>query len=527
LRENGIPSRVVGGYAGIAATADEQIVKAKQGHLWVEVKFQNIDWVEFDATGQAFYPSPTPLETKTEITNLSPSTVKGGQFLTVGKVTDLSGNPASGLTVKIYLKTSKETPEGLFCGSGTTANDGTFSITSNVSKLVSVGNYQVVAKTIGNEAYSGSDSDPTLTINSQTKINAATTGQVEAGKSFNLVAQLLESATNSPLANQHLKLTYNDGTGEKQIVAITDQTGYATLNFASIPQLENNKLNYSISFDKNGYYLTSKINGQLDEFKPGTIPSPSQSTETQTSTASFFESPLFYVLIILAIAVPITTILVLKKRKKPVPVTSQINVTLPIEAETRKPRSETLISILFQQIKSPFPDVWGINESITAQINLTKKEVPLTGEVEIQIGNNLIKKLKTNTEGTATIDFKVPTKGTIILAAKYQQENSNATATRSLKIVDYTEEIVAIFKDVFNLGKGSGIRMNKDTSPREFQQLILCASNQQTDSSLESFITTFEVADYSLYTLSRPDYEQMFLGSISIKQLLSGKMRFD
>ncbi len=528
LRENGIPSRVVGGYAGIDATADEQIVKAKQGHLWVEVKYQNIGWVEFDATGFGSIPlPPRQLETKTEITNLSPSTVKGGQFLTVGKVTDLSGNPASGLTVKIYLKISKEVPEGLFCGSGTTANDGTFSITSNVSKLVSVGNYQVVAKTIGNEAYSGSDSDPALTINSQTKINATTTGQVEAGKSFNLVAQLLESTSDAPLANQHLKLTYNDGTAEKQIVAVTDQTGYATLNFASIPQVENNKLNYSISFDQNGFYLASIINRELDVFTPGTIPSPTQSTEETTNFSSFFESPVFYASIILALAIPISTIIVLKKRKKPVPVTSQINIPLPIKAETHKPSSETIISILFQQIKSPFPDVWGINELLTAQISLTKKETPLTGEVEIQIGNNPIKKMKTDTEGTASIDFKIPTKGTINVTAKYQQESDNVTATRSLKIVDYTEEIVAIFKDVFNLGKGSGIRMNKDTSPREFQQLILGASNQQTDSSLERFITTFEVADYSLYTLGRPEYEHMFLGSISIKQLLSRKTRFD
>lgn len=528
LRENGIPTRVVGGYL-INSVADSQVVRGKQAHEWAEVYFEGLGWVEFDATAQANYPSPIQLETKTEITNLTPSTVKGGQFLTVGKVTDLQGNPAPDLNVKIYLKTSKNVPEGLYCGQGTTANDGTFSITSNVSTSISVGNYQVVAKTIGNDAYNGSESDPALTINSQTKINAATTGQVEAGKSFNLVAQLLESTTDLPLANQHLKLTYNDGTGEKQIIAMTNQSGYVTLNFASIPQVENNKLNYIISFDQNGYYLASTINGQLEVLPPGTAPSPTQSetpTNTPTNTSSFFESPLFYILIILAITIPITTILILKMRKKPAPITSQIDLPLPIKVENHKPSSETIISILFQQIKSPFPDVWGINESLTAQITLTKKETPLTGEIEIQIGNNPIKKIKTDTNGTATIDFKVPTKGTINVTAKYPQE-PNVTSTRSLKIVDYTEEIVAIFKDVFNLGKGSGIRMNKDTSPREFQQLILGASNEQPNPSLENFITLFELADYSLYSLKRLDYEQMFLGSLSIKQLLSSKMRFD
>jgi hypothetical protein len=185
------------------------------------------------------------------------------------------------------------------------------------------------------------------------------------------------------------------------------------------------------------------------------------------------------------------------------------------------------LRIEFPMIKPPFPDVWGVNELFSAEILLTKNNLPLNGEIEIHIGDESPKKVRTNTDGVALVDFKVPLKGTINIGAKYFEDTAPVTDNRVLKVVDYTEEIVGIFKDVFALGKEKGIRVNKDTSPREFQRLLLTASNQQTDLSLENFVTIFEVADYSLRSLNRSDYEEMLLASLSIKQLLSVNTRYD
>ena len=532
LRESGIPARVVGGYS-IEGSEDYQVVRAYQAHQWVEVKFENVGWVEFDATGSGQLPAPPALvETRTEITSLSSSAVKGGQFQTAGTVTDLAGHPVSGLDVEIYLKTDKASPQALGCGSGTTLNDGTFSIASNIPVAFQVGNYQVVAKTLGSDAYLGSQSDPALTVNSQTEIKPTADSQALIGKPFTLSAQLTEAFTSVPLPDQTLRLSYNDGGQEKQIVAVTNQSGYASLSFASIPKTNDNKLNYSITFNQNGFYLATAVLGQLTLISLEVNPSvsPSQNVDDATNASTFFGSPIFFSLIALVSVVSIGIIaIVLKKRKQPEQklTTPEItNVPPPIVTGARK-SFDVSILINFLQIQHPFPDLWGVNELITAQFLLTKKELPLSGEIEIHIGDETEKKVKTNAEGVALFDFKVPTKGTIKIVAKYIQGNKTVTGSRFLKVVDYTEEIVAIFKDMFDLGKGRGLRMNKDTSPREFQRLLLSASNQQDDLSLDCFVTIFEVADYSLRSLNRSDYEKMFLSSLSIKQLLSENARYD
>jgi len=528
LRESGIPARVVGGYL-IEGSTDYQVVRAYKAHLWAEVKFENVGWVEFDATGAGFLPPPTPIETKTEINSLSPSAIKGGQFLTAGKVTDLAGNPISGLSVKIYLKTDKTSPQGLACGSGTTLTDGTFSITSNIPISFSVGNYQVVAQNIGNAFYKGSQSDPTLAVNSLTEIKPIFVNEAIIGKSFNLLAQLTEKTTLLPIPNQTLKLIYIENGQEKQILAQTNQSGHANFVFSSIPKTSDNKLNYKLSFEENEFYLATEFFDQLNFISTGENPSdkPTQNVDTP-SAASFFSSPLFIVLIAASSLISISIIVIfLRKRKKTLTISPQI-ISSPIPIQTATDQSsDSAIAINFPQIKPPFPDVWGINELISARILLTKNGQPWSGDIDVKIGNESAKKVRTNTDGVVLVDFKVPTKGTINVAAKCMEGANPPIESRVLKVVDYTEEIVAIFKDVFDIGKGKGIRVNKDTSPREFQRLLLTASNQQSDLSLENFVTIFEVADYSLRSLDRSDYEEMFLASLSIKQQLSVNTRYD
>lgn len=49
-RSLGLPARPVAGWA-IAPIEEEQIVRAKQAHMWAEVLFEDMGWVTFDATG--------------------------------------------------------------------------------------------------------------------------------------------------------------------------------------------------------------------------------------------------------------------------------------------------------------------------------------------------------------------------------------------------------------------------------------------------------------------------------------------
>jgi transglutaminase-like putative cysteine protease len=526
LREEGIPSRVVAGYS-IDGSASDQIVRQKQAHEWAEVEFQNIGWVEFDATGHGALPSPQQVDTKTIITSVSPSAVKGGLFVTKGIVTDLSGNPASGLTVAVYLMKNKDDATGIMCGSSTTANDGTFSITTEIPATVSVGDYQVVAKTLGDDEYSGSQSDPTLTVNAQTLIRTESADQAVIDEPFSLTAQLTENFSGLPIANQPLLLTYTANGENNQISGVTNQSGYANLNFASIPDTSDNNIQYTISFVQSGFYLATSTNGEL--ILAGSA-QPHQSTPNQgkAGNSSLFIYEVASTAIVIGVTISILAALFYRKKRAPVQTLGTNKESALMDAIQSPPKnSGTSLSIVFPRIKSPFPDVWGVNEAFEVQFKLGKNSEPISGELEVQIGSEPAKRLTTNTDGIATIELNLPTKGSITLRAKHSQTKPSVSAQRNLRIVDYTEEIVAVFKEVYEFGKGSGLKISKDTSPREFQRRMLNAFNEQKNISLEEAVTMFEVADYSLYTLNRPDYERMFLSSISLKQQLSSNSRCD
>jgi transglutaminase-like putative cysteine protease len=532
LRENGIPSRIVSGYA-INPSTDDQIVKGKQAHSWAEVKFENIGWVEFDATGsgsdsgssQLAEPTPPPVplkETKTVITSLSSSAIKGGLFLTQGIVTDAYGNPASGLRVSISMKISKEDPTGFVCESNYTNADGTFSITSHVPAIVSVGNYQVIAKTQGNDVYNGSQSDPLLTVNAQTKIKISAVGAAVIGNPFTVEAQLMENGTTVPFANEPLLLSFIINGEQNQITGITNQSGYAELNFASIPQTSDNKLNYTISFEQSGFYLATTTEGQLSLSTPQ--PTPSQRSN---GSSSILTSPLFLIPVLSIIVAASGTAYFFYKKRKPVPQTQKnIDKPLPIETSEKKSR-DIQLDILFPQIKPPFQDVWGINEAFQVELVLKKNGLPVMKEIELQLGSEPTRKITTGVDGVARTEFQLHTKGTVTINASCPQSLSPLTAQRSLRVVDYTEEVVSIFKDIFDFEKSKGIPLDQDTSPREFQSVMLGALNQDNNTSIENLVTIFEIADYSIYSLKRVDYEKMFLSSVSIKNEMPSNLRCD
>jgi transglutaminase-like putative cysteine protease len=526
LRENGIPARIVSGYA-IDSSADDQIVKGKQAHQWAEVKFKDVGWVEFDATGyqQLVEPTPPPVslkETKTDITFLSSSATKGDLFLTEGKVTDLYGNPASGLRVTISMKVNKDDTNGFVCESNTTRADGTFRITSPVQAIVSVGNYQVIAKTQGNDIYKGSQSDPLLTVNTHTQIKIATTETATIGNPCKLEVQLTEDGSTVPIASKLLLLSYSINGEQKQTTGNTNQSGYANLNFEAIPQTSENKLNFTISFDKSGFYLATSIKGQLS--LSTSQPNPSQST---TKNSSFLTSPIFFGAV-LAVGVCLSGIMyfLYKRRNGSTQIKKNIDDPFPIKVEGKK-SNDTTLEILFPQIKQPFPDLWGINEIFQVELVLRKNGLPIMEEIELQFGDDPIIKIATGNDGIARTEFQLHTKGTVTLTANFHKSTPTITVHRSLRVVDYTEEVVTIFKDTFAFEKGKGLQIDQDTSPREFQNLVLEALNQENNTSLENLVTIFEIADYSLYNLKRVDYETAFLSSISIKKEMPDDLRFD
>ncbi|MCW4009171.1 MAG: transglutaminase domain-containing protein [Candidatus Bathyarchaeota archaeon] len=527
LRTEGIPSRMVSGFL-INGGLDYQLVRANQGHAWAEVLFNEIGWIEFDATGSdGSTPEPLPIpsvSTETKITNLSSLATKGQNFTVQGTVTDANGNPVSGLKVTVTLKENKNDEGGIICGY-TEVTNGFFKVQGAILYSTPVGDYNVIATTIGNDLYYGSESDPIMRVKAQTQLNTTSTINVTQSQPFAIVAQLTENTTETPIQNAQIQLTYNIQGKTKTVTATTNQTGYATLQCTPISELAGD-VAFSLQFSETNYYLPTQADGQIEvkQVLPDVMPSSSP-TDLPPDDNKEKESPLLLILIVAASSASVTVVgaaFYLRGRKnhlapKTEPVASEEKPQ--IKPVTPTSPSGVMLEINFPQINKPFPNVWGVNEPLKIEFELKKHNEPLKGAVSIQFDNQKTQTLNIGETGVATLEIQYSNKGTHTITAEFFEKSKKplCTAVKILRVVNYTEEVVNMFKEDFHFQKDKGTPIDQETTPREFQNAVLKYSRLADKKSLENFVSLFEIANYSLSTLNRPEYEEMYLSDISIR----------
>ena len=231
-RSIGLPARLVAGY-GISATAEVQTVNARQRHAYAEVLFEGLGWVTFDATGAGGTSEPdeetNPLfkkPTVTTITDQDSIGIRGLTFNVQGEVKRVGGKSLSGLTTLIYLAERKN-ETGIIVGKGKVVN-GTFNIICELPLNITNGEYFVKAKTLENEEYRESWSDPPLTVVTKTKMEFDLPEKFIAGRVFQFQGNLTNWFTGDPIPNATCLLD----TGEEQIQLITNQNGILSGNYS-------------------------------------------------------------------------------------------------------------------------------------------------------------------------------------------------------------------------------------------------------------------------------------------------------
>jgi len=209
-RSIGIQARLVGGYL-INPTVEVQNVSAIQRHAYAEVRFQRVGWVTFDATppGNLSIPSPgepseARLATTTLITQQDSVGVRGFEFVAIGEVSDMDGEPVDGLTVLIYVKEEKN-ETGLLSGKGE-VTDGLFNVSCSLPLDLLIGEYLVEAHTLGDSRYLESWSDPPLTVVQRTRITLEVPEKAIAGRSFLFMGNLTEWWTGDPITSEDCTL---------------------------------------------------------------------------------------------------------------------------------------------------------------------------------------------------------------------------------------------------------------------------------------------------------------------------------
>lgn len=258
-RAAGIPARLAGGFH-IEATGQLQEVFTDQAHAWAEVKFKELGWYTFDATGS---PGIKLKQTTTEITRVNPVATKGDEFTVEGTVYAGKAEPADGLLVEILINKTKEAKGAAVVGRGIVSG-GRFKITAVVPSDMAVGQYQVMAHCLKTSRYEESWSDPVIKVVSGTKITLSAPDRIKAGQTI-ILNGLLSGEYGERLAGQNVQI-YLDGALRDNLV--TDSDGKfkwsGTFNLAGDYLL-------SASYAGNEYFLEADAEIALKVLAPAVI----------------------------------------------------------------------------------------------------------------------------------------------------------------------------------------------------------------------------------------------------------------
>lgn len=258
-RAAGIPARLAAGYA-METTDAEQTIYADQAHAWSEVKFRELGWYTFDATGANISPL---IPTKTEITSVKEVIKKGDEFTVSGTVWTSTSKPAEGTLVEIYVNSEKNMDGAVRVGRGIVSK-GRFEIDAVIPGKVTVGNFHLFAHSLDSARYAESWSDPAIKIISGTKIKLYVPEKTKAGSSLT-VNGLLTGDFGEELNGVNVSLTLN---GASATSLVTNDDG--RFSWTTVIN-EPGEYVLSAIYDGDSYYLETMEQAEFRIVAPAVI----------------------------------------------------------------------------------------------------------------------------------------------------------------------------------------------------------------------------------------------------------------
>ena len=258
-RAAGIPARLVGGFH-VNAQAAPQEVFTDQAHAWAEVKFKDLGWYTFDATG-SIDTSLTP--TKTIITKVDATATKGDEFSVTGTVRADNGLATDGALVEILVNKTKDPAGATLAGKGIVAG-GYFKIQTVIPGDVAVGQYQIFAHCLKSSRYGESWSDPSLKVISGTKITLNLPAHVKTGGTLTVSGDL-SGKFGEALAGQVIAISLSGGPAAD---IMTDNSG----NFSWQKDMtQAGEYTLTVNFAGNDYFLPASQEANFRVLAPAIL----------------------------------------------------------------------------------------------------------------------------------------------------------------------------------------------------------------------------------------------------------------
>jgi hypothetical protein len=178
------------------------------------------------------------------------------------------------------------------------------------------------------------------------------------------------------------------------------------------------------------------------------------------------------------------------------------------------------ILILFPMIKPTLPDVWGLGEK--AVMIFRAEDRGLMGQRDIPgltaaVGDQVVPLVFYRGEARLERAFDRAGSVLITLELRVKGEKQPRRTTRSLKIVDYREEIAELFAEFKDEASKDITPLRHDATAWEIYDSLLDARPQMSQVALREVVSCFEEAKFSNHPVGRPTYEKMVHGLRALK----------
>jgi hypothetical protein len=241
--------------------------------------------------------------------------------------------------------------------------------------------------------------------------------------------------------------------------------------------------------------------------------SPSASAPTHVIPAANSLSDLAMPMAVLLLVLLAISIVVLKKYHIPLIKKTQAPAAMdiPDPAQDRASMFEGSYRLSFPMISEPFPLLWGTGEALDIVVagkdgirEIASVTIDGAHYQDITLEDGAAHITITMEKGRHRIEFA-------------PKEGAAGPSWVEVRIVDYREEVVGIFNAMYGRFRTGVAGIKDDMTPRELETAMGSALPDGMHGLLGDAVSVFEVANYSVHDIKRPEYEKMYLSRIGIK----------
>ena len=183
-------------------------------------------------------------------------------------------------------------------------------------------------------------------------------------------------------------------------------------------------------------------------------------------------------------------------------------------------RLQVTLEIAFAKPAADLPDVWGVGEEVAITLRAVDSEGMACAGTEIgaAIAGEHAETFVTGDDGTFALRWPAAETGEYALFAQFSGDEDRlpANASRSLRVVEFQEEIVRLYNTFLGWARTSTGSALDQATPREVELLLVQRGLPVSQRSLDELITRFEEADYSEHPIARRHYESMFRAWLAV-----------